>query len=267
MMKEHYGDIKVTQLSGFVVQCEIDRPPNNFFDLTLIRDMADCFDDLDKDLNCRAIVLCANGKHFCAGANFSTPDQTAEGDVLAAESADQRNPIYQEAVRLFGNKKPVVAAVQGAAVGGGLGVAMMADFRVVCENTRFTANFVKLGFTPGFGLTHTLPRAIGVQKSHLMFYTGRRLNGETALEWGAADIYTTAENVRDRAVELATEIAENAPLALISLREQLRAGLQEAVQKATDIEGREQFWLTRTEDHSEGVNAVSERRTGNFKGS
>ena len=265
-MKEQYGDIKVTQLPGFVVQCEIDRPPNNFFDLALIRDMADCFDELDEAANCRTIVLCSNGKHFCAGANFGTADQKAEGDVLAAESADQRNPIYQEAVRLFGNKKPVIAAVQGAAVGGGLGVAMMADFRVVCENTRFTANFVKLGFTPGFGLTHTLPRAIGIQKSHLLFYTGRPINGETALEWGAADVYCTADELREKAVELATEIAENAPLALISLRQQLRGELQEAVQRATDVEGREQFWLTQTEDHFEGIKAVAERRAGNFSG-
>ena len=265
-MKFRYGDIKGTKLPGFVVQCEIDRPPNNFFDLILIRNMAECFNDLDEDSNCRAIVLCANGKHFCAGANFSTPDQTAEGDVLAAESAEQRNPIYQEAVRLFGNKKPVVAAVQGAAVGGGLGVAMMADFRVVCENTRLTANFVKLGFTPGFGLTHTLPRAIGIQKAHLMFYTGRRLDGKTALEWGVADIFTAASDVRERAIGLAQEIAENAPLALMSLREQLRSGLQEAVQAATDVECKEQFWLTRTDEHLEGVNAVSERRVGNFKG-
>ena len=265
-MKEQYGDIKVTQLPRFVVQCEIDRPPNNFFDLALIRDMADCFDELDEDSNCRAIVLCSNGKHFCAGANFSTPDSKAEGDVLVAESADQRNPIYQEAVRLFGNKKPVIAAVQGAAVGGGLGVAMMADFRVVCENTRLTANFVKLGFTPGFGLTHTLPRAIGVQKSHLLFYSGRRINGETAMEWGAADVLCSAAGIRENAIALATEIAENAPLALLSLREQLRTGIQEAVQAATDIEGREQFWLTQTEDHFEGVKAVSERRAGDFQG-
>ena len=265
-MKEKYGDINVTLLDDFVAQCEIDRPPNNFFDLNLIRDMADCFDDLDGDSNCRAIVLCSNGKHFCAGANFATADQTAEGDVLAAESADQRNPIYQEAVRLFGNKKPVIAAVQGAAVGGGLGVAMMADFTVVCETTRLTANFVKLGFTPGFGLTHTLPRAIGTQKSHLMFYTGRRIDGRTALDWGAADIFAGIHEVREKAIELAREIAVNAPLALISLREQLRSNLQAAVQDATDVEGREQFWLTRTQDHLEGLQAVADRRTGNFKG-
>ncbi len=265
-MKENYGDILVTSLPGHVVQCEINRPPNNFFDLELIRDLADCFDELDEDKDCRTIVLCANGKHFCAGANFQTPDLKPEGEVLAAESADQRNPLYSEAVRLFGNRKPVIAAVQGAAVGGGFGLAMMADFRVVCENTRMTANFVKLGFTPGFGLTHTLARVIGIQKANLMFFTGRRINGETAVDWGVADIYADVSEVRKRAIALAQEIAENAPLALISLRQQMRVGLVEAVQAATDIEGSEQYWLTLTEDHKEGVKSVEERRVGNFIG-
>lgn len=265
-MKQTYGDIQVTQVAGHVAQCEINRPPNNFFDLELIKDLADCFVDIDKDPKCRAILLCSNGKHFCAGAHFKAAGAKPEGEVLAAASADQSNPIYTEAVRLFSNKKPVVAAVQGAAVGGGLGLAMMADFRVVCETTRMTANFVKLGFTPGFGLTHTLPRVIGVQKSNLLFMTGRRINGETALEWGAADILTNAQELRETALQLAVEIAENAPLALLSLREQLRVGLAAAVKSATDIEGREQFWLTQTDDHKEGVKAVAERRPGNFTG-
>ena len=126
------------------------------------------------------------------------------------------------------------------------------------------ANFVKLGFTPGFGLTHTLPRLIGQQKANMLFLSGRRINGATAMKWGVADVFATAEDIRDKAVGLAREIAENAPLALISLREQMRPGLVEAVRIATDIEGREQFWLTRTEDHKEGVSAVAERRVGSF---
>ena len=111
-MNKNYGDIVVTPLAGHIVQCEIDRPPNNFFDLELIRDMADCFDDLDENEACRAIVLCANGKHFCGGANFVTPGRKPSGEVMAAESADHRNPLYTEAVRLFGNKKPVIAGTE-----------------------------------------------------------------------------------------------------------------------------------------------------------
>ena len=98
----------------------------------------------------------------------------------------------------------------------------------------------------------------------MLFLTGPRINGETAMEWGIADVFATAEDIRDKAIGLAREIAENAPLALISLREQMRPGLVEAVRVATDIEGREQFWLIQTEDHKEGVRAVAERRVGNF---
>ena len=263
-MKDLYGDVSVTRLDGHVVQCEINRPPNNFFDHQLIKDLADCFEDIDTQDDIRAIVLCSEGKHFCAGANFGSSARAAE---LEQRTESDRNPLYDEAVRLFRCKKPVIAAVQGAAVGGGFGLALMADFRVVCPATRMTANFVKLGFTPGFGLTHTLERIVGAQKANLMCLTGRRINGETAQEWGLGDIYTDTDNVRSAAIELAQEIAENAPLALLSLREQMRPNIAEAVNDVTTIESREQKWLQQTNDHKEGIKAVAEKRAGNFTNS
>ena len=262
-MQPQYGDVSVTLPGGFVAICEIQRGPNNFFDQDLIKDLADCFEDLDNNPECRAIVLCSEGKHFCAGANFTSG---ARKDSVSSHNEGETNPLYGEAVRLFRCKTPVIAAVQGAAVGGGFGLAVMADFRVAGPNTRMTANFVKLGFTPGFGLTHTLPRIIGVQKANLLFMTGRRIDGQTAYDWGLADIFTDNDRVREVAIELAQEIAGNAPLALISVREQLRPGLADAVKAITDIESREQYWLQRTSDHREGVQAVSEKRAGNFLG-
>lgn len=263
-MKDLYGDVTVTRLDGHVAQCEIKRPPNNFFDHQLIKDLATCFEDIDKQNDIRAIVLCSEGKHFCAGANFGSSVRAAE---LEQRTESDRNPLYDEAVRLFRCNKPVIAAVQGAAVGGGFGLALMADFRVVCPATRMTANFVKLGFTPGFGLTHTLERIVGAQKANLMFLTGRRINGETAQEWGLGDIYTDTDNVRSAAIELAQEIAENAPLALLSVREQMRPNIAEAVNDVTTIESREQKWLQQTSDHKEGIKAVAEKRAGNFTSS
>ena len=263
-MKDLYGDVTVTRLDGHVAQCEIKRPPNNFFDHQLIKDLATCFEDIDKQNDIRAIVLCSEGKHFCAGANFGSSVRAAE---LEQRTESDRNPLYDEAVRLFRCNKPVIAAVQGAAVGGGFGLALMADFRVVCPATRMTANFVKLGFTPGFGLTHTLERIVGAQRANLMFLTGRRINGETAQECGLGDIYTDTDNVRSAAIELAQEIAENAPLALLSVREQMRPNIAEAVNDVTTIESREQKWLQQTSDHKEGIKAVAEKRAGNFTSS
>ncbi len=261
MAEKKYGDVAVAT-EGFVAQVEIHRPPHNFFDVELIRSLCDAFEALDVDPSCRAILLCAEGKSFCAGANFSNRAPSSGQEA----SPEHGNPLYAEAVRLFRCQKPVVAAIQGAAIGGGLGLALVADFRVVSPEARFAANFVKLGIHPGFGLTHTLPRLIGTQNASLMFYTGRRITGEEALAWGLADILAEPERIRAVARDLANEIAESAPLALISTRATMRRGLADAVKAQTDHEFKEQAWLFRTEDHREGVKAVTERRPGNFVG-
>jgi len=260
MLKERYGDVAVT-LRGNVAEVEIRRPPNNFFDHALIRDLADALDELDVTRECRAVVLCSEGKSFCAGANFAN----RSASVLDDGSPRGRNPLYEEAVRLFSCRKPVVAAVQGAAIGGGFGLAVFADFRVAAPEARFAANFVKLGIHPGFGLTHTLPELIGQQKAAEMFMTGERIDGETALKWGLVDRLVPLASVREEAFKLANAIAVNAPLAVQSTRLTLRRALAAKVQEQTDREGAEQSWLSRTEDHKEGVKSVAERRPGNFQ--
>src|SRR6185436_20373861 len=121
---------------------------------------------------------------------------------------------YKEAIRLFRTRKPVVGAIHGAAVGGGLGLALVPDFRVTCAEARFSANFTRLGFHPGFGLTTTLPRLVGVQQAALLFYTGRRIGGQEAQRIGVADLLVAQDQVRTSAIELAREIAASAPLAV-----------------------------------------------------
>ncbi|MGE0823283.1 MAG: enoyl-CoA hydratase/isomerase family protein [Candidatus Binatia bacterium] len=260
-MQTQYGDVAVT-LADHIATVEIQRGPNNFFDVALIKSLAEAFEALDNEAACRAIVLAAEGKHFCAGANFHNPASESGLD----RSVETGNPLYAAAVRLFACRKPIVGAIQGAAIGGGFGLALVPDFRVLCPETRFSANFVSLGFHPGFGLTYTLPRLIGQQRANLLFYTGRRIGGEEALAWGLGEVLTSQDQVRAAAVELAKEISANAPLAVQSTRATMRAGLAAAVKAATDHEFKEQSWLQKTEDHKEGIRAVAERRPGNFVG-
>jgi enoyl-CoA hydratase/carnithine racemase len=255
-----YGDVSVT-LDGHIASVEFHRPPHNFFDDQLIRDLANAFEALDAEPECRVLVLTSEGKSFCAGADFSR--RKGESEELASGST---GGLYEQAVRLFSCKKPVVAAIQGAAIGGGLGLALVADFRVVSPEARFAANFVKLGIHPGFGLTHTLPRLIGQQRASLMFYTGRRITGEQAVEWGLGDLLAEPDRLRDVAGDLAREISEGAPLAVQSTRATMRRGLAGAVKAQTDHEFAEQSWLIRTEDHKEGIRSVTERRAGRFEG-
>ncbi|MFW6094738.1 MAG: enoyl-CoA hydratase/isomerase family protein [Pseudomonadota bacterium] len=261
-----YTDIAVT-LDDHVMTVEIQRPPNNFFDHSLIGQIADAFARADDDPDCRAIVLAAQGKHFCAGANFGSgkDDDSGSQDFTEEGFRNTTGILYREAARLFANTKPVVGAIQGAAIGGGLGLSLVPDFRVACPEARFAANFVKLGIHQGFGISVTLPRVIGQQAANRMLLTGRRVGGEEAHELGLVDVLTEQASVRDEALALAREIAENAPLAVKSVRATLRGDLAQAVVDATEHELAEQQWLRATEDAQEGIRAVAERRPGDFK--
>ena len=260
-----FKDIGVEK-SGFVALIEIRRPPNNFFDVPLIQEIAAALETLDNDDGCRAVVLAAQGKAFCAGANFGAGTTLDREGRRPNEPTQGAGHLYIEAIRLFRTRKPIVGAIHGAAVGGGLGLAMVPDFRVTCPEARFSANFTWLGFHPGFGLTATLPEVIGKTNAALMFYTSRRVSGEDAYRMGLADVLVAQDQVRAAALTLATEIAENSPLGVVATRATMRAHLADRVREATEHELAEQSRLRKTDDFKEGVKAVAERRVPNFTG-
>ncbi len=257
-MAQQFGDVSVDLGDDFVAEVEIHRPPNNFFDAALISSIGDAFEHLAAG-PCRAIVLCSEGKHFCAGADFHNE---SDAESLPEEGA---SALYRAAVRMFEAPIPVVAAVQGAAVGGGLGVACAADFRVAAQESRFAANFARLGFHQGFGLSLTLPAIVGQQFALEMLYTGRRITGEEAFAHGLADRLADLAEVRPAARALAAEIAGSAPLAVRSIRQTMRGHLADEVARITEREDAEQIRLRTTEDFAEGTRASLERRTANFK--
>ena len=174
--------------------------------------------------------------------------------------------LYAAAYRLFAAATPVVAAVRGAAVGGGLGLALAADLRVAGPESLFSANFSRLGFHHGFGLTVTLPEVAGRQAAYDLLYTGRRVRGEEARALGLCDRLVDTGAIRDEARALAAEIATSAPLAVQAIRATMRAGLVERFRAATEREAAEQARLAGTEDFREGVAATTERRTPRFTG-
>ena len=244
-----------TSLGGdYVGEVRLCQPPNNFFSLAMIDALADALEALDEDAGCRVVVLAADGKHFCAGADFSSSSTYSTTDLYAA------------AVRLFRTRKPVVAAVQGAAIGGGLGVALSADFRVAAPEARFSANFARLGFHHGFGLSVTLPDLVGHQRAAELLYTGRRIKGDEAGAIGMVDRVAPLDQLESSAHELAAEIAGSAPLAVESIRATLRGDLADRVAAATEHEMAEQERLRATDDFVEGTRAMAERRTPNFSG-
>ena len=167
------GSISV-QATDHVAIVEMHRPPNNFFDEALLGELAEALLALDDDPDVRSVVLCSEGKHFCAGAQLG--GMTPEGI----------RRVYRQAFRLFTTRRLIVAAVQGSAVGGGLGLALAADFRVATPESRFVANFARLGFHQGFGLSVTLPALVRRQRALELLFTGRDVSGSEALEIGSA---------------------------------------------------------------------------------
>ena len=259
-MSASWGSVS-GEADGAVMRLSFERAPHNHVDLDLLRDLADALEAVDADPSLRAVLLSSAGSVFCAGADFGSRKP------VAAESQGGLKGFYAQAARLFASRKPIVAAVQGAAVGAGLGLALAADFRVASREARFSANFVKLGFHAGFGISLTLPRVVGEQRAALMLMTGRRIKAEQALEWGLVDELAEAADLPARALALARELAENAPLAVQATRDTLRSALHAQVLAATDRELAIQTRLRKTADFAEGVRAVAERRPGNFTGS
>lgn len=255
MSEDRYGEASLRR-DGHVALLEIDRPPHNHVNVELMRHLANALADIDGERELRVSVLGSRGKNFSAGADLAAPSGLANGV----------GALYAEAVRLFSAKKPIVAAIQGAAVGAGLGLALVADFRIATAESRFVANFVKLGFHPGFAITHTLPRLIGPQKAALMCLTGRRITGTEALAWGLVDELVPLERLPEAALSLAREIAENAPLAVQATRTTLRAELAAKAKEQMDAELAIQTALRETADFAEGVRAVAARRPGRFVG-
>jgi 2-(1,2-epoxy-1,2-dihydrophenyl)acetyl-CoA isomerase len=248
------ADVTVEQVGAHVGVVQLNRPPNNYFDTALIVGVAEAYEELDRSGWCRAIVLGSEGRHFCAGLDFAA---NAGQDIAA---------LYSAALRLFAAPLPVVAAVQGAAIGGGCGLALSADFRVATAQSRFSANFSRLGFHHGFALTVTLPAAVGGQAAADLLLSGRRVRGEQALALGLCDRLAGEDDLLAEAIAYAGELAAAGPLALRSIRATLRSGLVEKARLAMEHEYAEQTWLRGTADFAEGLRAAAEMRDPVFRG-
>jgi enoyl-CoA hydratase/carnithine racemase len=249
------SSVTVSRGATYVAVVQLDNPPHNLIDRDTLAALADAFDAVDADPAYRASVLTATGKVFSGGANVSS-------QAMPVSPAE----FYAQALRLFGRAKPVVAAVHGPAVGGGLGLALAADFRVAAPEARFTANFARLGFHHGFGLTVTLPAVVGQQSARDLLLTGRSILGEEAHALGLCDRLVPADELLDASLALAGELAGSAPLAVASIRETLVGDLQDRVRQAVERESAEQQRLLQTSDFQEGVRAMKERRLPEFEG-
>lgn len=222
--------------------------------------------DFDPDV--KAIVITGEGNAFCAGGDIKAME-TKTG-MFAGESNELRmrymHGIQQIPKCIEELSKPVIAMVNGAAVGAGCDLAMMCDIRIGSEKSRFAETFNKMGLVPGDGGTFFLQRVIGYSKAMEMFLTCDFVEGAKALEWGLLNTLVSHDQLRAETEKLAAKVAGNAPVAVQMTKKAMKIAYLHDLGTSLDLLAGYQGIAQRTADHFEALKAFQEKRPANFKG-
>lgn len=253
-MKTEVVEVSLDDYIGTVTLC---RPPHNFYDFDDMTALVAAIEHAAAEPACRVVVLASEGRNFCAGAQFGGDDPFPMPEGL---------DLYDVVVRLFDLPVPMVAAVQGGAIGGGLGLSLAADFRVASSESYFAAPFVRVGLHHGFGLSETLPAVIGSQRATDMLLTGRRVYGDEAAQWGLCDRLVESTKIHAAAADLAASLAAGAPAAVQAIRATMRRGRIAEIVAAIAHEKAEQTRLVALADWQEAIRAGREGREPIFTG-
>lgn len=224
--------------------------------------------ELNNDTAIRCAILTGAGRAFSAGGDIKAMrDKSGTfGGAPPAISDGYRENIHLMLRALYGLRVPLIAAVNGPAIGLGCDVACLGDIRIASETAKFGVTFLKLGIIPGDGGTWILPRIIGPARAAELFYTGDVIYAATALEWGLVSRVVAPEALLEEARGLAHRISAQPPHALRQAKMLLRQGQQLSYDSALELAANTQAMMHATKDHEEGVAALLEKRPANFTG-
>ncbi|MDT3670331.1 MAG: enoyl-CoA hydratase [Aromatoleum sp.] len=254
------SEVVVERPAPQVAVVRLNRPEaRNALNQEVRQQLAEHFVALGRDADVRAIVLTGGEKYFAAGA-----DLRAMADAGAIEMMLRNTQLLWQAIADC--PKPVIAAVNGYAWGGGCELAMHADIIVAGESASFCQPEVKVGIMPGAGGTQRLTRAVGKFKAMKMVLTGQPVSGRDALEMGLASEVVADADVQARALELATQIAALPPLAIMQIKEVLLAGQDASLDAALMLERKAFQLLFASRDQKEGMQAFFDKRAADFRG-
>lgn len=235
----------------------INRPKAlNALNSETLKDLDTVIADLEKDSNIYAVILTGAGeKSFVAGADISEMKDLNEKE--GQEFGSLGNKVF---LRLENLDKPVIAAVQGFALGGGCEISMACDIRIASDKAIFGQPETGLGITPGFGGTQRLARIVGLGKAKEMIYTARNIKADEAYRIGLVNKVVPLENLMDEAKAMASSIIANAPIAVKMSKDAINRGMQVSIDKAVEIEAEDFGKCFASEDQTEGMTAFLERR-------
>lgn len=232
-----------------------------------IQEFVDLCADIRRDKSVRVMVLTGNGSAFCAGGNVK--DMHERGGIFAGSPYELRN-TYRDGIQriplaIYELDIPVIAAVNGPAIGAGLDLACMCDIRLAAPKAIFAESFVRLGIVPGDGGAWLLPRIIGIPKASLMAFTGDAIDATKALEWGLVEQVCTHETLQSEAQALARRIASNPGHALRLCKRLLREGQHMRLDSLLELSAAYQALAHHTEDHQEAVAAFVDKRDAHYQ--
>lgn len=260
----------ITALEAHVFSVTLNRPDihNAMSHQAMIEELVAACHEANHNPEIRVMILTGAGESFCAGGNIK--DMRDRSGMFGGSAAEieqaYRDGIQRIPKALWQVEVPVIAAVNGAAVGAGCDMSMMCDIRIASSRARFAESFVKLGIIPGDGGAWFLPRVVGAARAAQMSLTGEMIDARTALEWGLVNELCSPEDLMPRAQELAEQIAANPPLAVRETKRLLRASstlpLEDMLVECATAQSR----LHHTDDHHEALAAFIEKRRGQYRG-
>ncbi|MGJ9413903.1 crotonase/enoyl-CoA hydratase family protein [Aeromicrobium sp. CF4.19] len=223
---------------------------------------------VNADSSVRAVVLTGAGTAFSAGGDVKAM-RTKDGYFGGAPHAQRdgyRSGIQRIPRAMYGCEVPIIAAVNGPAVGAGCDLALMCDIRIASTQAFFAESFVMLGIVPGDGGAWFLPRVVGPSRAAEMTFTGDRVDAETALSWGLVSRVVSPEDLLATATALAQRIATNPPQAVRMAKRLLKESPRQDLDGLLELSGAMQAIAHHTDDHTEAVEAFFEKRTGQYHG-
>ncbi|PHR83379.1 MAG: enoyl-CoA hydratase [Colwellia sp.] len=260
----------IIEREGAVITARMDRPEtrNALTEPQYIQEFVDLCSVIRLDTTIKVLILTGNGSAFCAGGNVKDMrDRTGIFEGSPFELRNQyRNGIQRIPLALYELEVPIIAAINGAAIGAGLDLACMCDVRISVESAKFAESFIKLGIVPGDGGAWFLPRIVGLPKASIMALTGDAIDGKKALEWGLVTELVSSDELDDAAMKMAQRMAENPGHGLRLTKRLLREGQHMRLDSLLELSAAFQSIAHHTEDHSEAVNAFLEKRKPKFTG-
>jgi len=254
---------------GHVVTLTMNDPErrNPLTGNTAVAEFIEAVERIRSDRSVRAVIVTGAGKAFSTGGNIRDMERQASGEVTGLQiSEEYRGGIQRLPLALFNLEVPVIAAVNGPAMGAGLDLACMCDVRIASEHARFAESFVKLGIIPGDGGAWLLPRVVGLSRAAELTFTGDAIDAQTALDWNLVSRVVPHDQLLPSAQELASRIAANPPHAVRLSKRLLREALHARLDTVLELSSTFQALSHQTADHREAVAAFLEKRKPAFSG-